>query len=313
MSVRPASPETDFPGITAVVNAFESESITVEIVQNWFTQTAPGRIEHRRVAVNAQDQVVGYSVSVHETWSPLGQFYVWVGVLPAWRRQGHGTALYADILSFLQTQGATDLTSEVLDSVPADIAFAQARGFVTDRHMFESTLDLAGFDSVPYRSVIPDLEAVGFRFFSLADCPNTAEYRRQAYAVNRATAEDIPGWEGSAPSFEDFEKWVYGAEWYRPDGQILVAEGENWVGISAVRLHQQTKAAYNVHTGVLRPYRGRRLGLALKLATIQYARAQCARYMRTNNDSLNAPILALNNRLGYRPEPGRYTLRKRLA
>ena len=80
-----------------------------------------------------------------------------------------------------------------------------------------------------------------------------------------------------------------------------------------MRLHPQTHGAYNVHTGVLRPYRGRGLGLALKLAAISYAQAQGARYLRTNNDSLNAPVLALNQRLGYQSEPGKYSLRARLA
>ena len=313
MSVRPAAPETDFPGIAAVVNTFESEPISVETVHQWFTQTAPGRLAHRRVAVNDQDQVVGYSVSVHETWSPPGRFYVWVGVLPAWRRQGYGTALYADVLAFLRAHGATDLTSEALDNAPADLAFAQARGFVTDRHLFESTLDLAAFDATPYQSVIPTLQAAGFRFFSLADCPNTAEFRRRAYAVNHATDQDIPGWAGHSPSFEEFEQWVYGADWYRPEGQLLVADGDTWAGLAAVRLHPQTQGAYNLHTGVLRAYRGRRLGLGLKLAAIHYAQAHGARYLRTNNDSLNAPVLALNQRLGYRPEPGKYSLRARLA
>jgi hypothetical protein len=30
--------------------------------------------------------------------------------------------------------------------------------------------------------------------------------------------------------------------------------------------------------------------------------------MRTDNDSLNAPMLAINREMGYRPEPGKLTL-----
>jgi GNAT superfamily N-acetyltransferase len=57
-------------------------------------------------------------------------------------------------------------------------------------------------------------------------------------------------------------------------------------------------------TGVDRPYRGRGLALALKLRTIRLARRYGAAYIRTHNDSENAPMLALNRKLGYQPEPG---------
>ena len=56
-----------------------------ETVHEWLTHTAPGRIEYRKVAVTEEDAVVGYAVSVHETWDPEGQFYAWAGVAPSWR------------------------------------------------------------------------------------------------------------------------------------------------------------------------------------------------------------------------------------
>ena len=50
--------------------------------------------------------------------------------------------------------------------------------------------------------------------------------------------------------------------------------------------------------------------MTLKLAAMRYARSQGARSISTHNDSKNSPMLALNRKLGYVPEPGRYTLRK---
>jgi hypothetical protein len=35
-------------------------------------------------------------------------------------------------------------------------------------------------------------------------------------------------------------------------------------------------------------------------------------YLRTNNNSKNAPILAVNRAFGYKPEPGRFELNKQL-
>ena len=66
-------------------------------------------------------------------------------------------------------------------------------------------------------------------------------------------------------------------------------------------------------TGVLPAYRGRGIALALKLLAIRAARQDGVRYLRTNNDAENVPMLAVNCRLGYRPEPGYFRMRARLA
>jgi hypothetical protein len=46
----------------------------------------------------------------------------------------------------------------------------------------------------------------------------------------------------------------------------------------------------------------------LKLQTILLAKQKGIRYVRTDNDSKNAPMLAINRKLGYKPEPGYYRL-----
>ncbi|MXY49064.1 MAG: GNAT family N-acetyltransferase [Gemmatimonadetes bacterium] len=308
--LRPALPSTDEPGIASVVNTFEQNPVSVETVHEWLIHDAPGRISFRRVAVNGEDAVVGYAVSVHETWDPEGQFYAWAGVAPAWRGRGIGAALYSDMLEFLKHHNASTVTSEVRDDCAVSQAFARRRGFENDRHLFQSSLDLEHFDESPYAQIIADSAASGLRIHSLADFGDTPEARGKLYEVNAITDRDVPGWTGPGLSFEEFNEWVYEAGWYRPDGQLLAADGDRWVGICAVRLYPEVRQAFNVHTGVIRSYRRRNIALALKLAAIRYARSQGARSISTHNDSTNSPMLALNRKLGYVPEPGRYTLRK---
>ena len=308
--LRPALPSTYEPGIASVVNTFEQNPVSVETVHEWLIHDAPGRISFRRVAVNGEDAVVGYAVSVHETWDPEGQFYAWAGVAPAWRGRGIGAALYSDMLEFLKHHNASTVTSEVRDDCAVSQAFARRRGFENDRHLFQSSLDLEHFDESPYAQIIADSAASGLRIHSLADFGDTPEARGKLYEVNAITDRDVPGWTGPGLSFEEFNEWVYEAGWYRPDGQLLAADGDRWVGICAVRLYPEVRQAFNVHTGVIRSYRRRNIALALKLAAIRYARSQGARSISTHNDSTNSPMLALNRKLGYVPEPGRYTLRK---
>jgi len=66
---------------------------------------------------------------------------------------------------------------------------------------------------------------------------------------------------------------------------------------------------YHEYTGVLREYRGRRIALALKMLGLRTAAACNVPYMRTHNDSMNAPMLRINrDLLGFRAEPGQYKL-----
>ncbi len=82
--------------------------------------------------------------------------------------------------------------------------------------------------------------------------------------------------------------------------------------MSAVGYFPASNYMYNMMTGVESAYRGRHIALALKLLIIKYARRYGAAYLRTNNDSENAPILAVNRKLGYQPQPGKYMLLRKL-
>ena len=78
--------------------------------------------------------------------------------------------------------------------------------------------------------------------------------------------------------------------------------------MAAVGYYERSNSMHNAFTGVERAYRGRKLGLALKLLAIQCARSYGATSIMTDNDSQNAPMLAINRKLGYKSEPGLYML-----
>jgi GNAT superfamily N-acetyltransferase len=307
MPIRSIQPEADFPKVLELYESFEPEPLSLNAVLRWYWRVAPGRVIHVTIATDAQDQIVGYCEVFHEAWFPAGEFRVFVIVDPMQRKQGIGSALYAEAHTFLAEQGAVSLRSEVRDNCADELRFAEKRGFSIERCQFESTLDLVTFNESPFLLEVASLEAAGIRLASMADFGDSREARRKLYEVNNTTALDIPGVTEWMP-FEDFEALICGAEWYRPEGQLVAVDGDDFVGLSAVKLMPQTQGAYNLMTGVLKAYRGRKIGLALKLAGFRYARQQGAVYIRTNNDSLNPAILALNRKLGYQPQAGKYKL-----
>jgi GNAT superfamily N-acetyltransferase len=309
LTLHPLDLTSDLEWLTGLGNEHRSEPYSADTVREWIEHQRPGRDCRITVAMDASGARAGYNEAIHETWYPAGQYKLWVQVEPRFQRQGIGAALYADALAYARSQGAKRLISEVSDACLPCLEFAAQRGFTIERHIFESVLDLETFDETPYLPQLASLEAEGLSFASLADLGCTPEAKAQLYQINRAVVLDIPGMEGDFIPYDQFEQLVIGADWFNPAGQFLAALGEVWVGMVAVRLIPEKQGAYNLITGVLAPYRGRKIALAMKIHANRYACAHGARYLRTNNDSLNAPMLAINRKLGYQPEPGLYRLR----
>lgn len=304
VSVRATEYPRDLERVVAIANTASNAATTAERVLAGEATRAADTVCIRLVASAADGLVVGYSEGIRSPWDAPGYFEVELVVEPAWRRRGVGALLWQALRQRLLEEGATRVEVAVRDNEPAGERFARARGFALERRQFESTLDLASFDETRFAGVIERLEAGGARFFSLADVGDTEEARHAAYEINRRASLDIPGRLQTFAPFEEWRRFVCGATWYRPEGQILAALGETWVGLAAVGYFVETNSMYNMITGVDRAYRGRGLALGLKLRTIALARRYGAAYIRTHNDSENASMLAINRKLGYKPEPG---------
>ncbi len=312
MRIRAASSETDYKCILSLINMDKLEPYTLSQYQHCLREE-PGRIYRTQVAVNNQDEVIGYSEVVHESFYAPGRYYLWVVSHPDHLRRGTGSALYCEAEEFALAQGASVLSTNVRDNNPTALAFAKHFGYTMDRHLFGSILNLDTFEETPFGDCIPALNAVGIHFCSLAELGNTVDARRRLYDVHTITALQIPGSNGETLSFEQFEQEAAGSEWFKPEGQILAMDGDQFIGIAAVRLYPETRSSENLMTGVLKSYRGRKIALALKLLAIRYAWLNGAKTIRTHNDSLNAPMLAINRKLGYQPQSGKYRLRKEIS
>lgn len=182
-----------------------------------------------------------------------GRFYLWVVVDPAWRQRGIGARLYDDALDFAISQGATLLDSDVREGHRESLHFAERRGFTIDRHMFESVIDLNTFDESRFEGLLESVAATGIRFFSLAEVGNTPEAQRKLYEVNRATSLDDPASHGTFPSFDEFSQYAFQALRFRPEGQILAADGDRYVGLAAVGYIEEDNSMVNMMTYVAHP------------------------------------------------------------
>ena len=306
ITVRAAEYPRDVERTVAIFNAWIMEPTTVERILEAEARQVVGRHIHRLVALHGADEIIGYAEAIHSPWDAAGAYVGDLCVDVAWRGVGAGAALWSALLASLRAADAQRLEVSVRDDDAASWRFAEARGFVRGRHIFESTLDLASFDEQPFAGAIARSQAAGYHFFTLADVGDTEEARRRDYEINRRVVFDIPGREQTFAPFEEWRRFVCEASWYRPDGQIIAALGAEWIGLAAVGYYAATNSMNNRITGVDRAHRGQGVAQALKLLAIRCARRYGAAYIRTNNDSENAPMLAINRKLGYQPQPGLY-------
>ena len=304
--------EGDLPELATLISRVSIEPMSLSQLKDWHGRQPKGHVRRCQVTVDTAGQIIGYNLLQHEAWEKEGLFYVEIIVKPERQKQGVGSRLYDDVLTAVHSLGGRRLKGEVRDDRPDWLRFAQNRGLSIRRHLFESVIDLAAFDERPFAGLVEAVEASGIRFFSLADAGDTEEARRKLHAVNVTVSADSPGSDGGFPSFEEFNETFNTVSWFRPEGQFVAADGDDYVGLASVGYFAETNSMYNMITGVLPAYRGRKIAQALKLLTIRYAKAYGADSIRTSNDSENVPMLAINRKLGYKPLPGTYLLHKQL-
>ena len=103
--------------------------------------------------------------------------------------------------------------------------------------------------------------------------------------------------------FEVFAKW-FEAPTVRLDRMWIAREGDDIVGISVLSYPPTRGNVWTDWTGTSRKVRGRGVARALKLETVMQAIAIGVTSVRTENDGENAPILHLNEQMGYVRIPG---------
>lgn len=300
--------------VTEIINRDQPEPLGVEQVRERLREPATSPNVWRLVAETDAGQIVGYGHALRDAWMEPGLFWTNVAVAHAERRQGIGSMIHTALLDWVRQRDATTLLTSAYDHLPQSVQFAEHHGYYIERHIYESILDLSAFDERPLRGALDTAQQAGIHFTTMADFDDALEARRKLWEVESIIVRDIPGFNASSMRpFEAFNEQVCEAPGYRADWQIIALDGETWVGLARLDPTEATEAMYNAITGVLPAYRGHGIALALKVLSIRAARQHGARYLRTNNDSQNAPMRAVNRKLGYQPEPGYYRMRAHLA
>jgi len=316
LRLRPIDLDRDLGELAALFTLVQDDPTTeAELKEDYDTHKE--RIFCLNAAEDERGELLGFNWANRDR-DQADKAYLYVIVKPQRRNQGAGRLLYANAERAARAAGIRQIEINVRDTDPPSRAFAERRGFDERTHSIAMQMNLDAFDDQPYNVLISRLQDEGFEFTSMETLGNDEESQRRLFRLNDTAAAETMGADGSHPwpDFEDFEHRVCEAAWYIPAGQMVVIDTNNgeWAAMSAITRFAGRDYAYNLFTGVDKRYRGRKLGQAVKVLALRYARDVLgAHVVRTHHNTQNEPILAIDNKFGYTLLPGDYVMVKELA
>jgi len=229
-----------------------------------------------------------------------------VRVAPEARGHGVGAALLDALQAHSDALGCPTLDGEVEERDAGSLDWARRLGFREIARRPRLTLALADVDE-------PAIDPpAGVEIVTWAERPELA---RGIYEVACEAYPDEPG--SSDDELEPFAEWLsqdMQGPSDRPEAVFVALADGAVVGYAklAISLARPGVVMHDM-TGVKRAFRGRGIAGALKRAEIAWAKRQGVAVLETRNHERNAPILALNERYGYRVGPGEVVVRRTQA
>jgi RimJ/RimL family protein N-acetyltransferase len=225
-------------------------------------------------------------------------------VVPGGRNRGVGRDLADALTDATRSYGLPGFLTSAPDDDPASLAAARRLGFEVVGHHHESVLDLDALDVAGATAAVRRAEAAGFRLSPLPDDADEAAWRRvyDACVVLWRDAPDAVGATDELP-FSVF-RGFFPEPWY----VLLAWRDDELVGFTAMMDRAKDAALNTFFTGVARSARGAGLSTGLKAAHALLMRDLGHHRLYTQNMDQNAPILAANDRLGFRVDSGYFDL-----
>jgi GNAT superfamily N-acetyltransferase len=279
----------DIPGAAAMrQRAWPDMILTAEGMRHSL-ENVPERAELLMLAWEEDGEVVGWCTASHDWWvSEPSRGSLVVAVDPTRRGEGIGSALAAAGDEHLTAIGVTKTRAGSMDE-PGARALATRLGF--------TEIAAASTSAVDPRTVTPEPIPDGVRIVPFADL----EDARALYELDMEVSNDIPNEEFDGLSFDEWRNEFWRSPMLDQDASLVAYVGDDLAALTMIRVDAPSGRAQNNVTGTRRAFRGRGLARLLKTHSLHIAAQLGATIALTGNDETNAPMLAVNTKLGYRP------------
>ena len=300
VQVRPLGAE-DYQAVAGIINSVEApwQTNSEETRQEDEDVTAAGGTVSHHVAVE-DGQVVGHGVVRGGAGSTRPQPYqLELRVRADWRGRGAGHFLWQRLQEDLGGLPPTSVRAWVRERSPDGLTFALRRGFAEVSRSGPWTLAVAEAESSAFLAAVERAAASGLVLTALAgererrpDCLPALHRLRVAVDADIPAVEPYP-----VLSLEDF---VREAENAWADGFLIARRGDEYVGLSCLSESPvDPRELHQAITGVRADCRHQGVATALKARGVLLARERGYARIVTYVDSTNAPMAALNQKLGF--------------
>ena len=288
--------EPDAPAVVALRRAVELTYVGTPQVVLHRLRSLPPQAHGRQWIFDDGRGIVGYA-SAQRPWDTsepgVGELAVYVA--PSARNRGIGTALYERAVAHLRAVGARTVGSW---AQPDAVAFLERRGHEVRRSSRQSALRVRDADLTELSALEEQKGRDGFHVVALRE---VVDRPRDLYELDVATSRDEPSdYPIDAITYDDWLRTTYEHPLFDRDGSRVVAFGEGLVAWALIGTDGRGRGV-NAFTGTRPEFRGRALARLAKLAVAAWALDNGVDVLYTGNDAANAAMLAINERLGYRP------------
>jgi GNAT superfamily N-acetyltransferase len=310
-TIRAYQHSEDALAFLEISNTWQTPPLTLAQFLEREDQRAENEMPLERFVLEANGEIRGYAQIIPHGFVPPNWAGAGIMVHPVWRKKGYGQILWQQLEQRLSRHSLQGLECYIRDDDTVSRAWAEARGFEYYGNRFASVLNLETFDESRFAGHCDRVRTSGIKLHSFAEIIQTESDWNM---VLEFVADSL----ARTPDLQDNPRWSLAqvAHYVRDESQtnasriFLAIDAGVWVGVSVLTLDRgQT---YNFITAVNPSHRGRGIALALKLEAIKTAITLGYTQMRTNNLSVNAPMLAVNKKLGFEKLPGRWLMRLKL-
>lgn len=301
-AIRPFAP-SDYEAAARIATLALGHAIDAEELR-YQDEHRPAKCKHSWWVAAADGQVLG--ACGYDQY--IGRYHPHKFALTAWVHPQHqncgiGTALYETVMTALARHEPISVAAQTRESVPAGVRFLTRRGFREAMRSWQSALELERFDPAAHADAESGLREHGIRVVSHTDLAADPDRDRKLFELANTTRLDIPSPEPHTPL--DYQTWLERQKNpnFLPDGFFVAVDGDRYIGLSTLWRSVDKAELQTGVTAVRREYRNQSIARGLKVHALAWAKRQGYQRVITFNATTNAPMLAVNERLGFVREP----------
>ena len=298
--IRELDPAGDMPSVSAIHRQAHPTDPGDPDYLAYRVDTSPPEARRIDIVAVVDDEIVGYAFTHLDTEADLpGATIAQVMVAERHRGRGVGRALAARLAPHWQRVGSSVVVGRVV--IHDSMLFVLRQRFAPSSQQHVSRREL----SQPIQ--VPDAPA-GVTLNGPAD-----DGFRGMYHVHTAVTDDIypDTTRYTPPPFEVWRDKTAADPLLDLDSSIVAFSDGRPAALSWISRSQHQ--AWSILTGVAPEFRGTGLGYLVKAESLRRARAAGVTEVFTANSDGNAPMLAINRRLGYELHVEQFTVGRMLT